>query len=209
MQVLGSFTLSAALGVFAATGGALAGGCNKSEPEVAKAQVKAGEMPADGNWRGVYYSPLYGYLHLISDGSSVSGKWRTAAGDKWGEMNGKVDGDLFRFTWKEHRIGMFGPNATTEGNGYFKYVVPKEENADHELHGEWGLGESDAGNPWKVVKQRNMDPEPDSVMPDEAQSSIKGGDWDGKKSGAASGDHTEPPPEDKEKDESEESDDWE
>lgn len=175
--------------------------CGGEEKVVNKAQLKPGSMPPEGKWRGVYYSPLYGFLHIISDGSSVSGTWRTAAGDKWGEMNGKVEGDLMRFTWKEHRIGMFGPNATTEGNGYFRYIVPEAENADHELQGEWGLGDSDSGNPWKAIKQRNVEPDLESVLPDEASTSVKGGDWDGSKSDAASGDKTEPPAEKKEDEE--------
>lgn len=180
-------------------------GCAE-EQLVVKSKVEPGTMPAEGKWRGVYYSQLYGFLHLVTDGSSVSGKWRTAAGDKWGELNGKIEGDLIRFAWKEHKIGMFGPNATTEGNGYFRYVVPEEENADHEIHGEWGLGDSDAGNPWEAIKQRDLDPDPDSVLPDEAQVSVTGADWDGKKSDNASGDQSEPPPEEKK---DKDSDDWE
>jgi hypothetical protein len=153
--------------------------CGPKEPTVVKAKVKAGEMPAEGNWRGVYYDQTYGFLHLLTSGDTVTGKWRTAAGEKWGELVGKVDGDILRYEWKEHRIGMFGPNATSHGKGYFRYVIPKDDNADHELHGEWGLNENEAGNPWNAVKQRNMQPDPDSVMPDENQTTVSGGDWDG------------------------------
>ena len=162
--------------------------CGPEEPQVVKANVKPGEMPAGGDWRGVYYDQTYGFLHLLKSGNSVTGKWRTTAGEKWGELHGTVDGDILRYEWKEHRIGMFGPNATSEGKGYFRYVVPKDENSDHELHGEWGLNENEAGNPWNAVKQRNMQPDPDSVKPDETQTAIKGADWDGAgKSDNASG----------------------
>lgn len=167
------FVLGAAL-----LGALSAAGCGRSEPEVAKANVQAGEMPAGGNWRGVYYDEIYGFLHLLRDGSNVHGRWRTTAGEKWGELHGTVDGDLLRYEWAEHRIGMFGPNATTTGKGYFKYVVPPQENADHEIHGEWGLGDDEAGHPWTAIKQRNMEPDPDSVLPDETQTSVQGGDWD-------------------------------
>jgi hypothetical protein len=92
-----------------------------------------------------------------------------------------------RFEWEEHRIGMFGPNATSTGKGYFKYVVPDDPNADHEIHGEWGLGESDAGQEWKAIKQRRMEPDPNSVMPDETQTAVEGGDWDGSSGGGESG----------------------
>jgi hypothetical protein len=171
--------------------------CGPKDKEPAVAEVKPGSMPAEGKWRGVYYSTIYGYLHLVTDGNSVSGKWRNAEGDKWGELSGKTEGDLFSFKWIEHKIGMFGPSATSEGNGYFRYIVPKVDNADHELKGEWGLGESNSGNPWDAIKQRNLDPDPDSVMPDESQSAIQGADWDDKKSKEASGGESEAVPEKK------------
>ena len=72
-------------------GAALSVGCS-SKPEVVKANVRPGAMPSDGDWRGVYYDTVYGYLHLTTTGDTAMGKWRTAAGDKWGEMSGKVDG---------------------------------------------------------------------------------------------------------------------
>jgi hypothetical protein len=165
-----------------------ASACGPSEPEVAKANVVAGAMPANGNWRGVYYSQTYGYLHLVKDGNAVSGKWRTTAGEKWGAMHGTADGDLLRFEWEETRIGMFGPNAKSHGKGYFKYVVPDGDDPDHEIHGQWGLGENEAGYKWEAVKQRRMEPDPNSVMPDETQTAVEGGDWDGaKKSDNAAG----------------------
>lgn len=157
------------------------------EDKIAKSNVTAGNMPAEGSWRGVWYDQTYGYLHLLKEGNNVHGKWRTAAGDKWGEMHGTAEGDLYRFEWEENRIGMFGPNAKSHGKGYFKYVLPEDENADHEIRGEWGLGESDAGYPWKAIKQRRMEPDPNSVMPDETQTAVEGGDWDGTKSNNASG----------------------
>lgn len=141
------------------------------------AHVKAGEMPAGGDWTGVYYSPTYGTLHLVKEGASVSGKWRTAAGDKWGEMHGEADGDLFKYEWKETTIGMVGPTASRTGKGYFRYVVPPGDNSEHEIKGEWGLGGSDAGNPWSAIKQRNQKPDPNSVMPDETQK-VQGEGWD-------------------------------
>lgn len=161
--------------------------CGPSEPEVVKANVVAGAMPGNGNWRGVYYSQTYGYLHLVTQGTTVSGKWRTTAGEKWGAMHGTADGDLLRFEWEETRIGMFGPNAKSHGKGYFKYVVPDGDDPDHEIHGQWGLNENEAGYTWEAIKQRRMEPDPNSVMPDETQTAVEGGDWDGSKSDNASG----------------------
>ncbi len=161
--------------------------CGPKEPAVVKAKLKPGNMPADGAWRGVYYDTVFGFLHLEKDGSNVSGAWRTEAGDKWGELHGTAEGNILRFEWTEHRIGMFGPSATTNGKGYFRYVVPPGDNIDHKLEGEWGLGDSDAGNPWNAIKQRNMQPDLNSVRPDENQTTFEGGDWDGSKSPQSAG----------------------
>jgi hypothetical protein len=142
------------------------------------ANVKAGEMPEGATWTGVYYSQTYGNLHLIEEGGSVSGKWRTTNGDAWGELAGEADGDLLRYEWIEHKIGMVGPSASSKGKGYFKYV-PSENGVDpDEIKGEWGLGEKEAGNTWDAVKQRNVQPDPSSVAPDELERRGQGGGWD-------------------------------
>src|SRR5512142_2360042 len=103
------------------------------------ASVSPGDMPDGGDWSGVYYDQTNGYLHLVKEGDTVSGKWRTTAGDAWGEMSGKVTGDLLKYEWKEHKIGMVGPSATRSGRGYFLYTAPKANEA-HEITGEFGLG---------------------------------------------------------------------
>lgn len=146
--------------------------------DVKHANVKAGSMPAGGDWAGVYYSQLYGYLHIVAGGAAVNGAWRTTAGDSYGELHGETDGDLLRFQWVERRIGAVGADANRQGNGYFRYAIPKEGEA-HEIIGEWGLGDSNAGNAWKAVKQKNMQPNPASVKPDEIEGRVQGVDaWD-------------------------------
>jgi hypothetical protein len=146
--------------------------------EVKHANVKAGDMPAGGDWAGVYFSQLYGYLHIVAGGAAVNGAWRTTAGDSYGELHGETEGDLLRYAWVERRIGAVGADANRKGNGYFKYTIPKEGEA-HEIVGEWGLGDSDAGNAWKAVKQKNMQPNPASVKPDEIEGRVQGVDaWD-------------------------------
>jgi hypothetical protein len=162
-------------------------------PPPTTANVKAGDLPAAGDWSGVFYSPLYGHLHLVREGTAVSGKWRTTSGDKWGELHGEVTGDLLKYKWVEHRIGMIGPGSTTEGHGYFKYYVPADENANHEIKGQWGLEASEIGNPWEAVRQRNMLPDPNSVSPDETERVNMPDAWDsaakpkGKAEGAEEG----------------------
>ena len=134
-------------------------------------------MPAGGEWQGVYFSPLYGYLHILVDGKAANGAWRTAAGDAFGEMHGEVDGNLMKYEWKERRIGAVGADAVKKGHGYFVYSIPKAGEA-HEIKGEWGLGEDEAGNSWQAVKQKNMPPDLKSVQPDEYEGHVTGGGWD-------------------------------
>jgi hypothetical protein len=145
--------------------------------DVKHAQVKAGELPAGAEWQGVYFSPVYGYLHLLTDGKAAQGAWRTGGGDAYGELQGEVDGDVLRYTWTQHKIGQIGKEATSSGKGYFKYTIPKEGEA-HKIVGEWGLGDSDAGNSWDAVKQTNMQPNPASVKPDEIEGKVNAGGWD-------------------------------
>lgn len=152
--------------------------CGGSGPEAKHAQVSAGAMPAGGSWQGVYYNQVYGFLHITDTNNAVQGAWRNTNGDKWGELFGEIEGDLLTFTWKEHKIGVVGPNATSEGKGYFKYVVPKEGEA-HELRGEWGLGESNSGHSWNCVKQLNQEADPKSVRPDEMESRVGAEGFDG------------------------------
>lgn len=148
-----------------------------SQNEVKRAQIKAGSLPAGGEWQGVYYSTTYGYLHLVSDGKSATGAWRTAAGDAWGEMAGEVQGNILRYQWTERKIGAIGADATKKGHGYFRYSIPKAGES-HKIAGEWGLGESDAGSTWDAVKQVRMQPNPDSVKPDEIEGRTNVGGWD-------------------------------
>jgi hypothetical protein len=152
--------------------------CGGSSTAPKLATVKAGDMPEGGDWSGVYYSPLYGYLHLVSEGENINGRWRTASGEKWGEMHGSATGNVFRFEWTEKTIGMVGPSAGKNGKGYFKYVIPKEGEA-HEIQGQIGPGSDEVGEDWKAVKQMQMTPDLKSVTPDEVEGRGVGGGWDG------------------------------
>ena len=160
-------------------------GCDNAPP-LKVATVKAGDMPEGGDWTGVYYDQTNGYLHMIKEGDTVSGKWRTTSGDAWGELNGKVIGDLLKYEWKEHRIGMVGPSATRSGRGYFKYAAPKEGEA-HVVTGEFGLGTDETGMKWEGVKQLNRKSDPQSVMPDELEGRGQGGGWDDTPGGKTEG----------------------
>jgi hypothetical protein len=167
------WTVMVALAAPVALGiGACGGG---KEPGVAS--LKPGEMPAGGDWTGVYYDGVYGYLHLIKDGNTVTGAWRTTAGDEWGEMGGEADGNVLRYKWTQHRIGMVGPSASISGKGYFVYRVPNQKES-HVIEGERGNGDDETGEKWKGIKQTNLAPDPKSVRPDEIEGRVNAGGWD-------------------------------
>src|SRR5438477_6593719 len=94
-------------------------GCS-SGPDAKTAKIQAGDMPQGAEWTGVYYSELFGHLHIVQDGNSISGKWLRPTRDRWGEVHGSVVGDLLHFSWVEHTIGLATPNANKTGHGYFK-----------------------------------------------------------------------------------------
>jgi hypothetical protein len=56
--------------------------CGGSTPE-AKSVPKPADMPEGAEWSGVYFSPTYGHLHMVKEGSAISGKWRNSSGEKW------------------------------------------------------------------------------------------------------------------------------
>jgi hypothetical protein len=153
-------------------------GCgNGTEAKVAN--VKSGDMPAGTKWDGVYFSELYGFLHLKMAGSHLKGRWERPHKDKWGEIDGDVEGDLFKYTWSEYTRGLVGPNAKRNGKGYFKYKRPAgatDEKQDT-IVGERGEGEDEVGAPWDAIKQYNIPPNPDSIVGSGA-SDVGGGDWD-------------------------------
>jgi len=168
-------------------------GCGgKADPNAA--QLKPAEMPEGAEWKGVYYSSVYGDLHLKEDGGTLVGKWRTVSGDANGEMTGKTEGNLYRYEWTERKIGLIGPAATRSGKGYFKYTrKPAQEGIQDsdELVGQWGLNEKDSGNEWKAVKQKNREPNFKAVEPDEVETagSAAPESWD--KEAGGSGDESE------------------
>jgi hypothetical protein len=180
--VLNALSLSLVLSLAGAVSG-----CGPSAGEVKHANVKAGSLPEGGEWNGVYFSTRFGYLHLVSDNRSANGAWRTASGDAWGEMSGTCEGDLLKYEWTERKIGAIGADATRKGHGYFKYTIPTP-GEPHKIVGEWGLGDSDAGNPWDAVKQIRMEPKPESVKPDEIEGRTNVGGWDEEEKPQDSGD---------------------
>ncbi|MFC1641268.1 hypothetical protein ACFL5O_01070 [Myxococcota bacterium] len=152
-------------------------GCGGQE-KVLRANVRAGEMPEGSDYAGVYYDPYFGNLHLVRSGDTVKGKWRSDSGDAWGELEGEIKGNLLRYQWTQHKIGMVGPSALTKGRGYFVYKQASNEGDPDYIRGERGTGDSDVGQKWKGIKQHNVQPNPGSITPDEYEAQGVGGDWD-------------------------------
>jgi hypothetical protein len=135
-------------------------GCgDQAEPKTAS--VASGPMPEGESWTGVYFHPVYGYLHMQEEGSNVVGRWKRTDHSYWGELSGTVTGNVLHYTWKEHKIGMVGASATTHGKGYFVYKLNKENIG--ELDGQFGLNDSEVGSTWKNVKQVRMPPDLKSI----------------------------------------------
>jgi hypothetical protein len=144
------------------------GGCGNA-PSAKFASVSAGPMPEGQTWVGVYYNPVYGYLHVVEESGNIVGRWRRTDSSKWGELSGTVDGNVLHYTWKEHDAGMIGPSSETHGSGVFVFKLPPPsgENAvAAELDGQYAVDESDSIGQWHCVKQVGMKPDLKSINGD-------------------------------------------
>jgi hypothetical protein len=157
-------------------------GCS-GDPEPKVAHLKAADMPDGESWSGVYYHPVFGYLHMVENGTAIVGKWKRSDQSRWGEMSGTKVGNLVHFTWKEHTYGLVGPAAEIKGKGVFVYRV--ETTNDHKtakLDGQFGLDQDEVGSTWDCVKQDRMEPKIDSINGDVSATGAPpaAGNWDQK-----------------------------
>jgi hypothetical protein len=126
------------------------------------AAVKAGEMPADEAWPGVYFSAVYGNLHLVEQEGNIVGRWKRKDGSQWGELSGTAQGNLLNFKWTEHKYGVVGPAADVHGTGYFVYGLNDDKLG--KLSGQYAIDDSDgAPGDWNCLKQKGMKPDLDSI----------------------------------------------
>lgn len=95
-------------GALAIAGGALVA-CGS--PDAKFGNIKAGELPSGESWGGVYYNPVYGYLHMVEEGGNIVGRWKRTDGSHWGELSGTFEGNVAHYTWKEHQYGAVGPSG--------------------------------------------------------------------------------------------------
>jgi hypothetical protein len=135
-------------------------GCGGSEGPK-HANVKPGPMPEGEQWTGVYYHPVFGYLHMQQEGETIVARWARTDHTYWGEMSGTSAGNVVHYTWKEHKIGMVGAAATTHGKGYYVYKLNKENIG--EIDGEYGLKDDETGSNWNCIKQLRMPPDLKSI----------------------------------------------
>ena len=157
--------------------GSLSLGCGGAAAKAKTANVTAGSMPGGADWTGVYFSPLFGYLHLEQEGNLVNGRWQRPRKGQWGKMQGNADGNLLRFDWEEFIDGLVGPNSRKTGKGYFVYRRPEGDNVDDVIEGEIGRGEDEVGITWESIKQRNVKPDVQSIGGAGA-TEVGGGEWD-------------------------------
>ncbi|MGD0678039.1 MAG: hypothetical protein ABSC94_21710 [Polyangiaceae bacterium] len=148
------------------------GGAQSAKFTVAQ---KSGELPAGQTWEGVYYNPVYGYLHVVGKEGNLVGRWKRTDSSHWGELNGTADGNVFRFTWTEHKIGAVGPSADAHGTGVFVYKVG--ENSIGELDGQYAVQDSDAVGDWHCIKQLNVKPDLNSINGDNPAAAAPPDQW--------------------------------
>jgi hypothetical protein len=137
-------------------------GCGGDQAHTAN--IKPDNMPEGESWTGVYFHPVYGYLHMVQNENNVIGKWKRADQSAWGQLSGVATGNVLHFQWKEHKYGLVGPAAESSGKGYFVYKVGAEKIP--ELDGQQGLGSDETGGDWHNVKQVRMTPDLNSIKGD-------------------------------------------
>jgi hypothetical protein len=128
------------------------------------ASIKSGDMPEGEAWPGVYYNPVYGYLHMVAEGDNIVGRWKRTDSSHWGELSGSAEGNVVHFTWKEHQYGAIGPSGQSQGSGVFIYKMGDNHTA--ELDGKYSLDESNDVGDWHCVKQTGMQPKIESINGD-------------------------------------------
>ena len=157
-------TIARIRSVFAMATLSLAFACGS--PDAKGPKLVPGDMPSGETWTGVYYHPVFGYLHLVEEGTNVVGRWKTTDQSRWGELSGKKAGNLLHYAWKEHKIGMVGAAAESTGHGYFQYKPGTVNPTISELDGQFGLNESETGSDWHNIKQQGRQPDLKSVTSD-------------------------------------------
>ncbi len=152
-------------------------GCGPKPLGAKLAQIESAPMPENATWEGVYFSPLFGTLHLVPEGNLINGRWQRPSKGEWGKLQGNANGSVLRFDWDEYKDGLVGPNSKKSGKGYFVYSRPDGDNVDDILKGAIGRGADETGSDWVAIKQRNVKANIHSIGGVGA-ADVGGGDWD-------------------------------
>ncbi len=122
------------------------------------AHVTQGPMPDGESFTGSYHSQQIGDIYLEQMGDVVTGQYEydRAACHATGRLEGRVTGNLLRFSWTESQAAC-GRMQPMTGHGYFLFW--KDTNDDgavnDRLNGEWGQGENESGGgPWSAFRDR-------------------------------------------------------
>lgn len=157
-------------------------GCGPTTPKAKTANVVVGSMPSGESFKGVWYNPVWGELHLVQSGEGATGRWKSAQNGVWGKLTGTINGDVIKFEYEEHKTGAIGPGSVRKGKGYFKFIAPTEENRQPSMKGEWGVGENEVGGgEWDCQRLKDREPNLESVKGDEDPSMDSGWDTPAKK----------------------------
>lgn len=155
--------------------------CDPPPPKPKTANVASAPMPAGESFKGVWFNAFFGELHLVQEGDTVQGRYKSQQNGIWGKVRGKASGDVVHFEWEEYKTGAIGPGSKRKGKGWFKFSGP-DETQPAKLKGGWGLDENETGGgSWDCVREKDVPPTPDKIGNDADPSLGNGWDQDPKK----------------------------
>lgn len=119
--------------------------------------ITQGPMPDGESFSGSYHSQQVGDLYLEQMGDIATGQYEydRAACHATGRIEGRVTGNLMRFTWTESQAAC-GRLQPLTGHGYFLFWKETTDDGavNERLNGEVGMGDEDSGSPWSAFRDR-------------------------------------------------------
>lgn len=135
--------------------------------------VTRGPMPTAETFAGVYHSEQIGDVQVEQTGDSVvaSYEYDLANCHIRGTLDGRIEGNLWHFTWSENHRAC-GRLVRPTGHGYFLFWKDSQNNG--RMTGEWGYNDDEAGRGrWQCFRMPNQRPH------------VRIGDDDGSSGGAS------------------------
>jgi hypothetical protein len=116
-----------------------------------------GPMPDGESFSGSYHSQQVGDLYLEQMGDIVTGQYEydRAACHATGRIEGRVVGNLLRFTWTESQAAC-GRLQPLTGHGFFLFWKETTDDGavNERLNGQVGMGDDESGSPWSAFRDR-------------------------------------------------------